>query len=98
MQRKGWRNELRRNFLEGMELNPRGSVPCDAMDGETYIDLFCIPDIQKLKVFIKRAQYENDPTKYIIYCFDYQTEFVKKFAGDTVQIYDTPIKDYIVQI
>lgn len=67
--------------------NAKGlSVSCDGYDGEHYILVYCVPDITKLKLYLRKAQADLDFKKYILYCFDWQEEHIRKTAGHLVQI------------
>lgn len=95
MMRKGWEKELKDIYLADMNTNTRmSSVPCDAIDGDKFILLFCIPDMIKLRKFLNVAMYENEPEKYQIYCFDFQEEFVAKVAGRYAEINYAELSTY----
>lgn len=95
MTKKNWKEEMKKEYLEGMNTNTGKSVvACDAIDGDVKILLFCIPDIVKLKKFLSAAALENDVTKYHVYCFDYQSEFITAVAGKYCEVYTTSFAEY----
>lgn len=99
MQRKNWKERMKKEYLSGMKVNTRTSVvDCDALDGDVKVLLYCIPDLVKLKRFIAASTWENDVTKYHIYCFDFQEKFVVDVAGDYCEVYTTPFEEYISTI
>lgn len=62
------------------------SVACDGYDGEHYILVYCVPDITKLKLYLRKAQADPDFGKYILYCFDWQEEHIRNMADQLVQV------------
>lgn len=95
MTQKDWKENLIDVYLKDKDTNVRNaSVTCDATDGETFILLFCIPDVTKLKKFLNMASWQNEPEKYVIYCFDFQEEFVSSVAEGYATIMYADFKTY----
>jgi len=69
-------------------------VVCDAVEDDKYILMFTSCDISRLKSFIKRARMTEDAEKFVVYCFSFQTQLVKRLAGDYVTIGEIELSDY----
>ena len=95
MQCKNWQNIMRHMFFDqGENLDTRTfDVACDAYDerSNTYILLFCIPDLSKLKIFIKRAGLEENRGRFRIYCFEEQLPII----APTVSVGNEKIADVL---
>lgn len=91
-----WRNRIINSF----ELPNDGNsgVVCDGYDGETAYYVFCIPDIKRFKKFLARAKVENNREKFVIICFDWQVDLVKKIAGYVAKIKSVPFDIYIKEM
>ena len=96
MQKKNWKEMLKKTYLSDMKLNTgmKSYVACDALDGDVKVLLYCIPDLVRLKRFISAAMIEGDATRYHIYCFDYQENFIVEVAGEYCEVYTTPFYEY----
>ena len=55
-------------------------VACDGYNDESYALLFISSDIVKYRAFIEHAKIAKDSSKYVIYCFPFQHDFVKDTA------------------
>lgn len=102
MQRPQWQEEMLSEMLPDKDFNKKAvvlsNVLCDAIaKDKTYVLLFCIPDIKKLKAFIKKAAIE-DTNNYAVYCFNYQMPLIEKIVGQYAQIYSLDINEYIEHI
>lgn len=88
----GWKERMEQRMLpDANEGSGRSySVACDRYMNGTYILLFAIPNITRLKQFLKRAVLENDRDKFHIYCFTYQIPLITYLAQGyvTIQTYD----------
>lgn len=96
MSSKGWQERMRIRMLPeetGMD-SLSYTVACDAYVGGKYILLFCIPNINKLKMFLKRAAVENNKDKFHIYCFTYQVSLVVSLAGGYTTIHSYGLPQY----
>lgn len=98
--REGWRERILSDFIptEQQSRYKGVSVACDGIEetetGNCYILLYCIPDINKLKLFSERANLENDKSKFKVLCFEDQLPFIAKRLGNAAQIYSIDIKEY----
>lgn len=95
MVQKGWIEDLKQTYLKGMDTNTKNSsVSCDAIKDDKFILFFGIPDLIKLKKFINNAVYYGEPEKFVVYCFDFQEEFIEKIADENITIWTTSFNDY----
>lgn len=95
MKREEWLDIMKGILLEGYEEPEVGlNVVCDAVDEDKYILMFTSCDISRLQSFIKRAHSANDRDRFIIYCFSFQTQLVRRLAGDDVTIWEIELSDY----
>ena len=100
MKAKDWKERIRYYRYETTEPYSNGSIRCDSYDKKTntYGLLFCIPDIKRLRSFIRYAknEYENmyeDRANYEIYCFDFQEKLIKDLVGDLMTVYVISIEE-----
>ncbi len=98
---EGWRDKLREKYLKEYDLNTSNlSVVCDGVrdsDGRReYALLYCIPDMTKLYRFLKTAQWYKDSAEFKIYCYSYQTDFLKKVTQGSAEIYETEINEDVL--
>lgn len=92
MSKPKWRQEIYQNTLTSDQRNKKGSmIDCDGYDVEKdqYIFVFCVPDIKRLKMFIRRAEIDGNKNRYVVLCFDTQKEFVQSVATDSVKLKTT---------
>lgn len=95
MVQKGWLEDLKETYLKGMNtVTHNSSVTCDAMDEDKFMLFFGIPDLIRLKKFINSAVYYGEPERFIVYCFDFQEEFIEKIADGNITIWTTKFSDY----
>lgn len=100
MKEEKWKQKMKHYLLEGIDTREesRYGIVCDGVkDENTYILLFCIPNLQKLKMFLKRAYRENNKTKFEIYCFSYQIPLLVMLAVNVATIRSVELDDYIKQ-
>lgn len=98
MCRPDWENEMLELLIPERDRMEMGKVESRYVDGQNddYASLlFCIPDLKKLRQFKVLAQAENDSTKFMVYCFTHQAEYVKKEIGEYARISHLPIEKYI---
>lgn len=92
-----WQKQIYMNTLTEEQRQKKGSmIDCDGYDAENgqYIFVFCVPDIKRLKMFLRRAEIDNNKSRYIILCFDIQKEFVQSVSSDTVRIKTTKFQNF----
>ena len=93
-----WDKEMYKNMLADIvtqnTVDEYCAVECDACTGDTYYFVFCVPDIKRFKQFLYRADYEKNPKRYRIICFDYQAEMLKDVAGQSCMILSTKFENY----
>ena len=98
MTQKGWRKKILDSIIseELQKASSRSNIDCDGYDEENdiYYLVFCIPDIAKLKNYIKRAQIEEDKSRFRIYCYTHQLPIIAAIAGDSVQVSKVDIEKY----
>lgn len=99
MKRRNWKEIILDSILTKEErrnaLNT--NIDCDGYDSETELSklIFCIPDLVKLKNFVKRALIEDDRDKFKVYCFTNQLPLITGFASNSVQITCVEFDKYI---
>ena len=71
---------------------------CDGYDEERYYYVFCVPDIKRFKKFVARAEIEDNRNRFVVICFDWQLELVKKVIGRYAIIKKVPFIDYIKEM
>lgn len=91
---KNWKKKIIDSFELPQEGERRG-IACDGADGERYYYVYCVPDIKRFRKFLTRAEVENDKNHFIVICFDWQVEMMKKIAGRSVKIKSVPFKEYV---
>lgn len=95
MKNKNWILKMKELLLGDYEEPSAGEiVTCDAIQDDKYILLFTTCDISRLKSFINRARMMNNRDKFVIYCFSFQTQLIKRLAGDYVTIMEVELSDY----
>lgn len=94
MQRSGWQKEMMDDFLPEIEENTNYSVACDGYLDGRYLLLFCIPNISKLKMFLKRAVQEEDKRKWKVYCFDFQISLLARLGKNNITISSISLEEY----
>lgn len=103
MSTEGWKKQLLDDFIpkEKQSENRNLTIACDGVeekDGHvSYILLFAIPDINRLKLFLSRAQMDNDKSKYKVYCFTHQYDIVVRELEDYAEIFGLDIEEYYKQ-
>lgn len=71
-----------------------GIMECDGQRGNVYYFCYCVPDIKRFKMFLRRAELEKDKSRYRIFCFDTQETFLKEVAGQYAQIHSTSFEEF----
>lgn len=99
MTESDWEYKLKWMLLEEEPQDTsRLDVTCDYYDGETYIFIFCIPDISRYLDFYRKAALVNDRNRFAVYCFDYQQEFImksiEKYANISVASFDDIVNEW----
>lgn len=94
MTKKNWQMEMLANF--GMPVTPPSiNVICDDYrDGIFYL-LFCIPDVKRLRKFITRAELQEERDKFVVVCFDFQVDMLRKATKNRVKIKSIPLLQYL---
>jgi len=104
MSEKNWKSRLLARYAPKFRIDTSDiRVDCDACMDKTYICLFMAPELMRYKRFLTWAQesYENDPgskNSYVVICFDFQTDFVKKTAGRYCRVMTAKLSDYIGEL
>ena len=82
MSLENWEYRFRSLFLTDDEIRA-GGTEYDGLNTETGIiyDIFCIPDLARLKLFLMRAK---DPAHFIIYAFTFQRDFLTEIADENL--------------
>ena len=92
---KNWKEMIYSSVLTMEQRNGRtGNIECDGQKGEQYIFVFCVPDIKRFKMFLRRAEIENDKRKYTVMCFDMHKDLVTKMVKGYAKVYSTSFMDY----
>lgn len=85
-----WDRIIKKNIIpmEDIYAASETSIDCDGYDKENgiYKLCFCVPDLVKLKNFVRRARLEDDKKKFIVYCYTHQIDLVLKLARDSVTV------------
>ena len=92
-----WKKKIIDSFGLPDDDNRKG-VACDGADGERYYYVYCVPDIKRFRKFLARAEVENDRNRFVVICFDWQVEAVKKIAGRVVRIKSVPFAEYMAEM
>lgn len=71
-----------------------GTLDCDGQKDDCYYFCFCVPDVKRFKMFLRRAELEGQSDRFHIYCFDNQREMLKSVAGGYTKIHTTSFTDY----
>lgn len=79
-----WKEYMMKLFFQnGEKLDTRYiDVACDAYmeDTNEFILLFCIPNLVKLKQFVRRAELDTDEKRYKVICFEEQLPLIAPLA------------------
>ena len=98
MTQAGWRKKILDSIIseEAQRASSKINIDCDGYDEEKgiYQLIFCIPDLAKLKNYIKRAQIEDEKNKFRIYCYTHQLPVIAAIAGEYVQVSKVDIEKY----
>ena len=98
MEVNGWRGKILDSIIPKEEQLAKNevTVECDGYDISTgrYKLVFCIPNLQKLKAFVTRAELAAERDKFHIYCFSYQTKLITDVAGTNVVILKIDIEKF----
>lgn len=100
MKEEKWKQKMKYLLLKDIDTREesRYGIVCDGVKNKNiYILLFCIPNLQRLKMFLKRAYRENNKEMFEIYCFSYQIPLLVKLASNVVTICSIELDDYIKQ-
>lgn len=80
MVQENWKEQIYNSLLTDHERESaqQSGITCDGYreKEKEYIYVFCIPDLVRLKMFIARANLENDKKRFKIYCFTHQTSII----------------------
>ena len=102
MQLPMWRAKLREQFLthDEMQESRFAQVSCDGYDirNRVYKLVFCIPDMTKLKSFVKRAETEGVKDRFYLYCYDHQLPVVTEIVKDHVKVFSVDIDDMCLEL
>lgn len=84
---------------EDQEASLHTAIDCDGYDEENnvHILVFCVPDLVKLKNFVKRAQIEDERSRYRIYCYDFQAPLIQELTAGATRISVVGVDKYINQ-
>ncbi len=96
MKVKGWRHRLKQHFIGKFNNDTNGiAVDCDAYMDDTYVCAFLAPELSRYKRFLAWAEEGNNRDKYIVVCFDFQLDFVRRTAGRYCKIMKADFWKYI---
>ena len=102
MQTQNWKYQLKSKFLCHEEIEEAGfvSIRCDGYDKDTgvYTLVFCIPDMTKLKDFLKRATLEEDSSKFRIICYKHQLPMLAEIIGKNAKIMTISLDDVYEEV
>ena len=82
MSKENWEYRFRKLFLSDDAIK-NGDSEFDGLergDTLTVYDIFCIPDIAKLKRFLAQAKAKKETDRFIIYAFTFQREFLEQIC------------------
>lgn len=82
MSKENWEYRFRKLFLSDDAIK-NGDSEFDGLergDTLTIYDIFCIPDIAKLKRFLAQAKAKKETDRFIIYAFTFQREFLEQIC------------------
>lgn len=96
MTKNGWADSMKRVLLEGFstERIEEQDITCDAYTDKERVLLFCIPDLVRLKRFVAAAEYSGQKEKFIVICFDFQTELIAPVCYGKCRVMTTPFARY----
>lgn len=98
MIKNGWQKKILDSIIPETEQLAKEtvSVECDGYDSDKgiYKLVFCIPNLQKLKSFVARAEFAAERERYYIYCFTYQANLIVNVAGTNVKLLKTDLNDF----
>ena len=103
MSTDGWKQRMLDDFIarENQAQYKNLTVACDGMESENgenvYTLLYCIPDLNKLKLFQSRAEIVENKKQFKVICFKHQIYLVAKELGNYAEIYTVDIEDYYKQ-
>lgn len=100
MKEEKWKQKMKYTLLHGIDTREesRYGIICDGVkNGNVYVLLFCIPNLQRLKMFLKRAYREGNKERFEIYCFSYQIPLLVMLASNVATICSIELEDYIEQ-
>ena len=99
---KDWKEKALSLYVTDKQRNDakRATIKVDGYDAEKrmYICVFCIPDMVVLKQFITAAKVSEDRSKYLIYCLDYQKEFIETLCRDYAQIETVDFTEFVLAL
>lgn len=74
--------------------NKTGVIDCDGQENGIYYFCYCVPDIKRFKLFLRRAELDGNRDKYRILCFDTQEALIKEVAGQYTRIFTTSFSEF----
>lgn len=94
--KQSWQEHVYSQLITEKEyIDAKGlTVACDGYDGERYKLIYCVPDITKLKLFLRKAQADLDAKNFILYCFDWQEQHVRNMADHITTIKVIPFDTF----
>ena len=102
IQQKGWQKKITNLFLSEKEIKMSSgpSFLVDGYDPNTMVHscVFCVPDLVKLKSMKYHAAKAEKPELFVVYCYDYQEEFVRSNLGDIATIKVVPFIDVMKRL
>ena len=83
--------------LDEIEGAKRASILVDgySLASRVYSCVFCVPDLVKLKSIQQHAKAAQDPSGFIIYCYEYQESFIRSNFEGLAQIKVVGFKDVV---
>jgi hypothetical protein len=82
--------KLRNNTLNSCDIEGRdqASIECDGFDAKrnVYKLMFIIPDLVKLKSFVRKAIDENDADRFKIYCYKHQVPMLNQLVRGKAKV------------
>lgn len=91
----GWDTQIFTDLLgSDCKNNQSGTIECDGYKDGVYYFCYCVPDIKRLKLFMRRAEIENNKSKFCILCFDTQKELISRIAENIARVKATSFDTY----
>ena len=85
---------------EKVQDTARFTYACDYLIDGTYYFIFCVPNISRFIKFVRGIKFDISAGKankndFVVCCFDFQEEFVKKAVGDLIDVQSMAFDDFL---